>query len=72
MRLIVTSSFFPGSFSNLSTALWGGPGSSPALHHPRRGPGRKREALSVLIALLDQGACARLSNLGPLLNVIVG
>lgn len=39
MRFIVTSSSITSSFSNLSTARWGGPGSSPALCHPLWGQG---------------------------------
>lgn len=39
MRFIVTSWSITSSFSNLSTARWGGPGSSPALRHPLWGSG---------------------------------
>lgn len=50
-------------------------GRAPLVPHPAPpslGPGRKREALSVLIALLDQGAHVRLSHLGRLLDMIAG
>lgn len=53
MQLIVTSRSITGSFSTLSAAL---PRARlpPALRSPLWGPGgRKREALSVLIALLE-------------------